>query len=61
MSHVAVLLDALLRRAACLLPGVVGGGVFYRHQQPLAHFDRWAEPGAYMLQVARLEVILDRG
>jgi hypothetical protein len=60
MGRLAVFLDAILRRAARALPGVVSGGVFYRPRQPLMHFDRWTEPGAYMLQVGRLEVVLDR-
>jgi hypothetical protein len=61
MQRLATLLDALLTRTAHLLPGVVSGGVFYRHQQALGHFDRWTERGAYVVQVGRLEVILDRG
>jgi hypothetical protein len=61
MQRLATLLDALLTRTAHLLPGVVSGGVFFRPQQALRHFDRWTERGAYVVQVGRLEVILDRG
>lgn len=60
LARIAALLDAVARRTAHWLPGVDGGGVFYRHGQPLKHFDRWAERGAYTLQVVGLEVILDR-
>lgn len=60
MSRIATLLDALLRRTAHLIPGVVSGGAFYRHQQPLTRFAMWTEPGAYMVQVARLELVFDR-
>lgn len=60
MNRLACLLDAILRRTAHVLPGVVSGGVFYRPDLPAMHFDRWTEPGAYVVRVGRLEVILDR-
>lgn len=60
MARLAVFLDAILSRTAHWFPGVSSGGVFYRQKQPLMHFDRWTEPTAYMLQISRLEVILDR-
>jgi len=60
MARLAVFLDAILSRTAHWFPGVSSGGVFYRQQQPLIHFDKWTEPTAYMLQISRLEVILDR-
>jgi len=55
------LLDAFLRLTARLIPGVVSGSVFYCPELPWLRWDRWTEDRAYMVQVGRFEVVLDRG
>lgn len=60
LANIAVFLDAFMIRHAHRIPGVVSGGVFYRDHLPFFSVVMWAAPEAYVLHVARLEVVLDR-
>lgn len=60
LARLAALLDSVLVRHARRIPGVVSGGAFYRGDLPALRVAMWAEPGAYVAHLGRLEIILDR-
>ena len=60
LARLAALLDSVLVRHARRIPGVVSGGAFYRGDLPALRVAMWAEPGACVVRLGRLEIILDR-
>ena len=60
LARFAVFLDGVLVRHARRIPGAVAGGAFYRGDLPALRVAMWAEPGAYVAHLGRLEIILDR-
>lgn len=60
LNRIAYMLDRVVQRVAPKLPGVVSGGVFRWPHQSIGQVAAWKEPGAYMLRVLGLELVLDR-
>ncbi len=59
-ARFAVFLDGLMIRHAHRIPGVAEAGVFYRGQLPFLSAAMWTERRTFTLQVAWLEVVMDR-
>lgn len=60
MTSTVLVLDALTRALAPLLPRVVSGGAFWYGKGHCSFWDAWSEGQSLHLRMGRLELVLDR-